>query len=83
MDVFRQIFDWLGDALNQVLSWVLFMLPDSPFKLLSKTPIAQYLPYINWFVPVDFILSTLVAWVSVIGIYYGYKVILAWIKAIN
>ena len=83
MDVFRQIFDWLGNALNDLLGWVLFLLPDSPFKLIEKTPIAPYLKYINWFVPIDFILSTLAAWVSCIAIYYGYQVILRWIKAIN
>lgn len=83
MDVFRQIFDWLGGALNDVLGWVLFVLPDSPFKLISKTPIAKYLGYINWFVPVDYILSVLAAWIAAVAIYYGYKMILAWIKAIN
>lgn len=83
MDVFQSIFNWLGDALNKVLGWVLFMLPDSPFKLIEKTPIAEYLNYINWFVPVDFILSSLAAWITAISVYYGYKVILAWIKAIN
>lgn len=83
MDVFHSIFDWLGNALNDMLGWILFMLPDSPFKLLSKSPISQYLGYINFFVPVDFILSILGAWISAIAIYYGYKIILAWIKAIN
>jgi hypothetical protein len=83
MDVFKQIFDWLGNALNQVLSWVLFMLPDSPFKLLSNSPISQYLPYINYFIDVATILDILVAWITCIGIYYGYQVILRWIKAIN
>lgn len=83
MDVFKQIFDWLGSALNQVLSWVLFMLPDSPFKLLSNSPISQYLPYINYFIDVATILDILVAWITCIGIYYGYQVILRWIKAIN
>ena len=37
MDVFRQIFDWLGNALNDVLGWVLCVLPDSPFKALSNS----------------------------------------------
>lgn len=83
MDVFKQIFDWLGNALNDVLGWVCFMLPDSPFKLLDNSPLHDYLSYINWFVPVPFILSTISAWLGAIGIYYGYKVILAWIKAIN
>ena len=83
MDVFRQIFDWLGGALNDVLGWVLFVLPDSPFKLISKTPIAEYLGYINWFIPVDYILSVLATWITAVAVYYGYKMILACINRFN
>lgn len=83
MDVFRQIFDWLGNALNDVLAWVLCLLPDSPFKAISNSPISQYLPYINYFIDVAFILDVLSAWVVCIGVYYGYQVILRWAKAIN
>lgn len=83
MDVFRDIFNWLGNALNDVLGWVLFMLPDSPFKALSNSPISRYLPYVNYFIDFAFIIDTLSAWVLCIGVYYGYQVILRWIKAIN
>lgn len=83
MDVFKEIFDWLGSALNDVLSWLLFMLPDSPFKAISNSPIDEYLPYINYFVDVATILDILVSWVTCIAIYYGYQVLLRWVKAIN
>lgn len=83
MDVFRQIFDWLGGALNDILGWVLGVLPDSPFKLISKSPIVEYLPYINYFIDVRFIVNTLALWVTCIGIYYGYSIILRFIKAVN
>ncbi len=83
MDVFKEIFDWLGGFLNDVLNWVLAFLPDSPFKALSMSPIAPYLPYINYFIDVKYIIDLLVAWVTCIGIYYGYQVILRWTKAIN
>ena len=68
MDIFRQIFDWLGNALNQAL---------------SNSPIKQYLPAFNYFIDVAFIINTLAAWVTCIAVYYGYQVILRWIKAIN
>ena len=83
MDVFKDIFNWLGNALNDVLGWVLFMLPDSPFKILSNSPISSYLPYLNYFIDIPTILDILIAWVTCIGVYYGYQVILRWIKAIN
>lgn len=83
MDVFQSIFNWLGEALNKVLGWVLTMLPDSPFKMLSNSPISQYLPYINYFIDVATILDVLFAWVTCIAVYYGYQVLLRWAKAIN
>ncbi len=83
MDVFRQIFDWLGNTLNEVLSWVTLVLPDSPFKLLDMSLLHPYLPYVAYFIDFPFILDTLVAWVSCIGVYYGYQVILRFVRAIN
>lgn len=75
--------DWLGNAINSILSWICYVLPDSPFKMLEMTPIKDYLGYINYFVPIDFMLSTLSAWGVAILVYYGYQIIMRWIKAIN
>lgn len=83
MDIFRQIIDWLGDQLNTVLSWVTYLLPPSPFALLEMSPISQYLGYINYFVPLDFMVNTLSAWGAAVLIYYTYHVILRWAKAIG
>lgn len=77
------IFNSLGQLLENVLRWVVNLLPDSPFKMIDNTPIQQYLGYINWFVPVSFIVSTLELWLVAVGIYYTYSVILRWAKAIN
>lgn len=81
MDTFNSILDWVGDKINVILSMVALLLPDSPFQLLNKTPIGQYLGYINYFVPIDFMVDTLAAWTAAILIYYGLQIILRWIKA--
>jgi len=77
------IFNSIGKFLSQTLKWALGFLPDSPFKLLSNSPIQSLLPYINWFIPFDFMVSTLEAWLIAIAVYYIYSVILRWAKAIN
>ena len=41
------------------------------------------LRYINWIVPVDFILNTLTAWLLAVAGYYCWSVVLRWIKAID
>ena len=83
MDVFRQIFDWLGSALNSILGWVLFVLPDSPFKLLSNSPISEYINYINYFVPVGTCIKIGEAWLAAIVIFYLWSVVARWIKLIE
>lgn len=83
MDWLTGAVNWLGDQTNKILSWICVVLPDSPFKLLDKTPLHDILPYINYFIPVDFMLSTLSSWVACILIYYGYSIIMRWLKAIQ
>lgn len=77
------IFNSIAALLKQALSWVVALLPNSPFKLLDNSPIRDILPYINWFVPFGFIVSTLELWLVAIAGYYLYSVILRWVKAIN
>lgn len=83
MDWFPNVVDWLGDQLSYILSFIVVLLPDSPFQLLSYTPISNILPYINYFIPIDFILSTLTAWGTAITIYYAYQIVLKWAKAVS
>lgn len=83
MDVFANIVNWVGDKLNWVLNLIAVVLPDSPFNLLDMTPISQYLPAINYFVPISYMLSLLSAWTSAILIYYGYQCIMRWAKAVE
>lgn len=77
--ILTTIFEWLKSA----LVWVVELLPDSPFTAISNTPIAQYLPWINWFVPFDFVVLTLTTWLIAVGGYYVYSVILRWVKAVE
>lgn len=77
------IFNTIAQFLSQTMKWVVSFLPDSPFTLLSNSPVQPYLAYINWFIPFDFIVTTMEAWLAAIALYYLYSVILRWVKAIN
>lgn len=81
MEVFQSVLDFIGDKINYILSMVSLILPDSPFSLLNKTPISSYLGYINYFVPIDFMVNTLAAWTAAILVFYGVQIILRWAKA--
>lgn len=77
------MFENLKNMLQQALQWVVSLMPDSPFKLLDNSPVAQYLPYLNWFIPFEFIIATFETWLVAIGVYYAWSVLLRWVKAIN
>lgn len=83
MDVFSDIWNWLCDSLYNLLESVIDLLPDSPFKMLESTPIAEYLPYINYFVDFAFIVNTLSLWLIAVAGYYTYSSILRAAKAID
>ncbi len=83
MDWLTSAINWFGEQINIVLSWICAVLPDSPFTLLDKSPIKDILPFINWFLPVNFIIDLFAAWCAVILVYYGYSIIMRWIKAIS
>lgn len=83
MDIFQQIWDWICGVCTDALEWVVGVLPDSPFQMLANSPIKPYLGYINYFVPVDFIVNALSLWLVAVGGYYLWSIILRWIKAVD
>lgn len=60
------------------------LLPTSPFRsVIDQINNIPFLSYINWFLPLDFVVGALMAWVTAITVYYAYMLILRWIKAID
>ena len=78
-----QGWNWFSEQLAQSSQFVIGLLPDSPFRLLSYTPIEPYLSVMNYFIPFDFMLSTLEAWCIAIAVWYSYKSMLKWSNAVE
>lgn len=76
-------FNYIIKALGVVLFLIFGLLPPSPFKILNNSPIAEYLPTINYFIPVSEIIAIGQSWLLCIGVYYIYQIALRWIKAIQ
>lgn len=83
MEVFGEIWNCICDTLYDLLKSIIDLLPDSPFKLLDSTPIQPYLKYINWVIPVDFIIDTLSLWLVAVAGYYTYSAILRMLNTID
>jgi hypothetical protein len=74
------MLDTIVGWINSALKWVVSCLPDSPFQSLDMTPVQSVLPYINWIIPVDFILNVTNAWLAAVLVYYIYQAIMRWVK---
>lgn len=74
------IMSWLNEALGKVF----FMLPDSPFPaFLQFIDDITWLKYLNWFIPLDIFFEIGTLWLTAVGGYYAWSLVLRWIKAVE
>lgn len=74
----------INDVANQVLQWVIVLLPDSPFKNIQFPAEMEYfLGILNYYVPFQGMVNIALAWTGSIAIYYVYQMILRKINAIE
>ncbi len=80
----KSIWDKIVDVLNDILSAIVLLLPDSPFANITvPDEVMNIMGYVNYFVPVAAMLSIGASWLAAIGIYYLYQTILRWAKTIK
>lgn len=78
--------DTLGQWVYDLAEKALSLLPDSPFiflKTLGGNPLAEYLGWVNWFVPISVFIAILEAWCTAILVYYVIQIMLRWARAIE
>ena len=69
---------------NQLLGWVLALLPKSPFiKFINAVDEIPYLSNLNWFFPVSECIAIMEAFLMVVAVYYVYQAILRSINLIK
>lgn len=78
------IFEKINKFLNEVAYAVLFLLPHSPFReSINNIQQAEWIGYLNYFVPVGTFVAIGSVWVSAIAVFYVYQIILRWAKAVG
>ena len=75
--------DSLGANLMNALSWVIKLLPDSPFQQINNADVQTFLGTLNWILPMSQIVAELELWISAVAIFYVYQIILRWVRAIE
>lgn len=78
------MLDFMNELLEQFLNFVLSVLPLSPFTdIINELEALPYLGYLNWVIPIGKFIKIGTGWLTAIGLFYMYQIILRWIKAIE
>ena len=74
----------LGETVSSLWEKIVGLFPTCPIDFIHTIPeVEKYLGMLNWFMPIDTMISFGVSWVLAIAVYYGIQLILRWIKAIE
>lgn len=66
--------------------WFYDLLPNSPFAQFNSyisDVIQPYLKWLNWFIPVDWIITAMVVWLGAIASFYLVQAIGRWLKVLG
>lgn len=78
------MLDWFLQLIQKFGQTILNALPLSPFdSFIQGIGNIDYLGYLNWFIPVGTFIKILLAWVTAIGVFYIYSIIMRWVKMIG
>lgn len=84
MDIFTNIFNTLSGLVMEFFNGLLVLLPHSPFAAyIAAMEEWEFLKALNWVIPIATFISIGTAWLTAIGIYYAWSIVLRWIKAIE
>ena len=75
------MLEWFLEIIKKFGAIILSVLPTSPFdKYLDSL---GNLGYLNWFIPVGSFIKILLTWVTAVGVFYIYSIIMRWVKMIG
>jgi uncharacterized MnhB-related membrane protein len=76
------VVNFIISALGLLLSTIIGALPGTPFGAISNSGVASFLGGFAWIVPFGSMIAITQAWVTCIIAYYGYVVIMRWVKVV-
>ena len=70
--------------LQKIAGIILSILPNSPLKpYIDQISNVDFLPYLNWFVPIGTLVGIGTACLGAITVFYAYQLILRWAKVVG
>lgn len=75
---------WLNELFESFGATIANNLPKSPFSgVIEYLDNLPALGFLNWFIPVGWIVNTMSAWLVAIAAYYALQIILRWVKVVD
>ena len=77
------MIEWFKELLSQFGTWLLSVLPSSPFRdwlTVFRSEFSPFLGYLNYFVPIRDFVTILGGFLAVVVVYYLYSIIMRWVK---
>ena len=79
MDIINSFFEWVKSGIVSALN----LLPDSPFHIEVPDFMHTIIGYVNFFIPIGWMVEVLAAWLACVAAWYVIMLVLRWIKAIE
>lgn len=74
----------LDSVFSFIKNFITSILPLSPFQeFIDRFRSIPFLGWLNWFVPVGEILTVLGVYLTAVGLFYGYSILLRWLKVLG
>ena len=67
--------------IKNIISHVLLLSPFQEF--IDRFRGIPFISWLNWFVPVGEILTVLGVYLTAVGLFYGYSILLRWLKVLG
>lgn len=77
------MIEWFKGLLDKFGSWLLSVLPSSPFQgFLSNFngKFGKNLGYLNWFISFHDLKVIFLVWLGAVALFYLYSIIMRWVK---
>ena len=80
----KKMDDIMVGFISKVQEFLQTILPLSPFRpYIDKINLTGYMGYINYFIPVGIMVDILGAWITCMGLFYLYSIIMRWAKIVG
>ena len=78
------IYNFIVNFVNKLFSALVLVLPTSPFqKFIKEIDDIPWLGVVNYFIPIGTMLSIFLAWLTAMGLFYLYSILMRWIKIVG